>query len=152
MPDGDLGAFTLGTFLTTSGAAAPLVLIVVQMLKVLLPNWPEGRARQVTFLVTVALVGWAYFDAVYWQHAMDLTPSTVFLALIAVLATSRLAMALYDDVAARPNSLTGLQVSKAEASTLLEGQAQETIGIGRGEDPLDPLRDARTDSTDLPAG
>lgn len=103
--EGDVG-LTLGAVLTAAGAAvaAALIVGVVQIFKTLFGSaWPGAAvSRAFAFVLSALIVAWAYIGT-----NVPATLETLFGAFVAWYAIARLAMAEYDDVTAKVNSLRG---------------------------------------------
>ena len=95
---------TLAVILTAGGATATAGLItgLVQLAKTLFgSHWPgAGASRLAAFVLSGVFVAWAYIGI-----PVELTAATAFAGLLAFYGIARLAMAVYDDVAARPGGL-----------------------------------------------
>lgn len=104
--DTDFSALTLQLILTAAGATvtAGLITGIVQLAKTLFgSHWPgAGVSRGLAFVLSIVFVAWAYVGI-----PVEITAATLFAGLIAVYGIARLAMAVYDDVAQKPGSLTG---------------------------------------------
>lgn len=105
MPNIDEG-LTLAVVLTAAGAtvAGALITGVVQIVKVLLGSaWPGAAAsRTLAFVLSLVIVAWAYVGT-----SVTVDAETAFGAVVAWYGIARLAMAVYDDVAAKPGGLRG---------------------------------------------
>lgn len=100
---------TLAIVLTAAGAtvAAGLVSGVTELLKGVLPVIARrGLERATAFVLSALLVAAAFVDAV-GRGALAGDLAGVFGALVAWYGIARLALATYDDVRGRVNSLTG---------------------------------------------
>lgn len=102
-PDIDPNAFQLALILTAAGVvpAAALVTGLVSLLGNL-GSLVAGRERILAFILSAVLVVLAYVAT-----ATAITLVTGFGAFLAWYAIARLSMATYDDIKAKPNSLTG---------------------------------------------
>ena len=95
---------TLAIILTAGGAvaAAGLITGLVQLAKTLFGSaWPGAAvSRAFAFVLSLVLVAWAYVGI-----PVEITGQTLFAGLLAWYGIARLAMAVYDDVAAKPGGL-----------------------------------------------
>jgi hypothetical protein len=104
MPE-DPNALTLALILTAAGVtpAAALVTGLVSLVKTLIPGDVTAQASRIAaFVLSAGLVVLAYVAT-----AVEVSIATGFGAFLAWYAIARLAIATYDDVTSKPNSLTG---------------------------------------------
>lgn len=112
-PDVDPNALTLGLILTAAGVVPAAALITA--LVSLLTNFPfvKGHERQAAFVLSAVLVIYAY-----WALPVPLTGISGFAGFLAWLAIAKGATAVYDEVKAKPGSITAAIVGPAGALLL----------------------------------
>lgn len=102
--DVDPNTLTLAMVLTAGGApvVATLITGLVQLAKTLFgERWPgAGASRGLAFALSLVFVVWAYAGV-----PVPVTAVSLFAGLLAWYGIARLAMAVYDDLTARPGSL-----------------------------------------------
>lgn len=98
----------LAIVLTAAGAMvlAPLITGFVSLLKATFARQIDGHERMAAFVLSLLVVVAAIADGIS-KGTMTLDIGTVFGGVLAFYALGRLAIATYDDVTKRANSLTG---------------------------------------------